>query len=588
MAPRLTHGGKNLTLDGNEQVRSSSIIVWYNFNYVDITCAIVRIVLRGVTLMDDTVAGEERHVRHARAAPTDTTATTVVPGPAPIRETDGTEMEHERRTGEAGSVGRLEGVDVETARLTAQVRGMVTANRALHAANDTLTETNTGLRRDTAAAQADTAAAQADTTEAWTTTRRALTRNAALHATNETMETANAALHATNDAMDARAVDLVATVAAVEHTDVELRAQLAAILDDVEEAVLVVDQAGTAVRMNAAYARLVGAAAVLVPDDAWGAPLPPDQTPQARAAHGDTFTLSFSLPTGVPSLTGEDTRRWFVATGQPLQEGGVTHGLIVIRDVTLADRHRSLQDEFLTLAGHELRTPLTSVQAYLDLLAPLLHADGDERACRYATRALHQTRRLVALVRDLTDAARLHDGTLRLALTPLDLVALVTEVVETARAVPPAHPIRLTTDEAPVWVRGDAGRLEQVLFNLLTNAATHAPSVRAIDVCLRRVGSAVALEVRDYGRGIADDQLPHLCARFYQVARADRPAQGGLGLGLFLCQQLIAAHEGRITVVSSEGTGTTVTVWLPLVGNATTARDMPTAPPHATCSLCQP
>ena len=116
-----------------------------------------------------------------------------------------------------------------------------------------------------------------------------------------------------------------------------------------------------------------------------------------------------------------------------------------------------------------------------------------------------------------------------------------------------------------MWVRGDAGRLEQVFFNLLTNARTHGSSVRAIDVRLRRVDGAVALEVQDYGRGIADDQLPHLFARFYQVARADRLAQGGLGLGLFLCQELVAAHGGRIAVASGVEEGTTVTVWLPLL-----------------------
>ena len=86
-----------------------------------------------------------------------------------------------------------------------------------------------------------------------------------------------------------------------------------------------------------------------------------------------------------------------------------------------------------------------------------------------------------------------------------------------------------------VWVRGDAGRLEQVLFNfnLLTNAVMHAPSARVIDVGLRPVGAETVLAVRDYGCGIAAEQLPHLVMRFYQVPRDDRPAQGGLRLGLF-------------------------------------------------------
>ncbi len=83
------------------------------------------------------------------------------------------------------------------------------------------------------------------------------------------------------------------------------------------------------------------------------------------------------------------------------------------------------------------------------------------------------------------------------------------------------------------------------------------------------------LEVQDYGRGIAADHLPHLFTRFYQVARADRPAQG-LGLGLFICQELIAAHGGHITVASTEGEGTTFTVGLPLLEGAPPTRDVPT------------
>ncbi len=146
---------------------------------------------------------------------------------------------------------------------------------------------------------------------------------------------------------------------------------------------------------------------------------------------------------------------------------------MVIRDVTLSNRHRRLQEEFLSLAGHELRTPLTSIKGYLDLLTPLLRAGSDERSRRYATRALHQTQVLVTLVRDLTDAGRLQGGQLTLDRATLDLVPLIAQVAETAQALPGGHAIHLALGVAPVWVHGDAGRLEQVLVNLLTNASAH-------------------------------------------------------------------------------------------------------------------
>jgi len=461
----------------------------------------------------------------------------------------------------------LEDMATDLARLTARVRQMASANRALRGANETLADVNTGLRRDKADAQAETAGAQAETAHAHAETvdiqadsADIRTRNAALQTTNAALEATVAEVERTNKELQAHRV-AVQELAAVLEAE---RAQLAVILAGIEDAVLVVDQTGTPLRRNAAYVQLFGGAVVTL-DDARGRPLAPDQTPQARAARGETFSLSFSLPTGLPSLAGEDTRRWFVATGQPLQEGAATHAIVVIRDVTLSNRHRRLQEEFLTLAGHELRTPLTTVKGYLDLLTLLLRESNDERSRLYATRALHQTQRLVTLVRDLTDAARLQGGKLRLDLAALDLVLLVAQVAETAQALPAGHAIRLDLGMAPVWVRGDAERLEQVIFNLLTNASTHAPSATPIDVRLRRVGAEAALEVQDYGRGIAADQLPHLFARFYQVARADRPSQGGLGLGLFICQELIAAHGGRMTVASTEGQGTTFTVWLPLL-----------------------
>jgi len=338
------------------------------------------------------------------------------------------------------------------------------------------------------------------------------------------------------------------------------RAQLAVVLAGIGDAVLVVDGTGATVRTNAAYARMVsGAGLLLAPEDARGRPLPSDETPRARAARGETFSLEFTL------TAADGSRHWFEANGQPLPAHSVARAVVVIRDITLSSQQRHLQDEFLSLASHELRTPLTSIQGYLDLLLLRAHrTSDDERLVRYATQALGQVRRLAALVRDLTDVARLQSGKLTLDLAPLDLVPLVARVVETARDLPPGHTIGLDAGAAPLWVHGDAGRLEQVLFNLLTNAMDHAPSETPIDVRLRRIDGDIALDVRDYGQGIAADQLPHLFSRFYQVARDDRPSQGGLGLGLFICQELVAAHGGRIAVVSTEGEGATFMVWLPL------------------------
>ncbi|HTD79544.1 MAG TPA: HAMP domain-containing sensor histidine kinase [Chloroflexota bacterium] len=315
-----------------------------------------------------------------------------------------------------------------------------------------------------------------------------------------------------------------------------------------------------------------------MPEDAQGCRLPPAETPQARAARGETFSLEFTLPAGAAAAGGEGSRCWYEANGQPLGagtplrsdggEGGAGHAVVVIRDITLSSQHRRLQDEFLALASHELRAPLTSIQGYLDLLQPLLQRSGaDERLARYATAALHQVRRLVALVGDLVDVTRLQSGKLTLDPAPLEVGALAAQAVETARglAQEQTHTLTLDAPAEPLWVWGDAGRLEQVLLNLLTNALKYTPPTTRIAVWLRRVGGEVALAVQDDGPGIAADQVPHLFARFYQVASPERGPRSGLGLGLFICHELVTAHGGRLEVQSTEGVGTTFTVWLPLL-----------------------
>jgi two-component system CheB/CheR fusion protein len=111
-------------------------------------------------------------------------------------------------------------------------------------------------------------------------------------------------------------------------------------------------------------------------------------------------------------------------------------------------------------------------------------------------------------------------------------------------------------------VKGDATRLSQVVLNLLTNAARHAPDSPRIELRLRREEGEATLEVQDYGPGIPAADLPHLFDRFYQAVR--RTAEDGLGVGLFITRELVRAHGGAIEVRSTEGAGATFTVRLPL------------------------
>jgi two-component system CheB/CheR fusion protein len=323
---------------------------------------------------------------------------------------------------------------------------------------------------------------------------------------------------------------------------------------------------------NPAFGRLFGNLDALRPADPNGRLLPEAAWPQRRAAAGETFGLEFTL------AGPEGALRWFEASGRPLVgQDGAHRGVVVIRDIT--DRSlRRLQEQFVAMAGHELRTPLTSLSGMVQLIArDLARSGADERLQRYITRARQQVGRLEVQIEELMDVARLEHGTFRVAREPVELAALVASVVETVEPMAGDRELRVVHEPAadPLVAVGDRRRLEQVLTNLVVNAIAHAAETERIDIGLRRdpTGGA-AISVRDYGPGIPPEALPAIFSRFFQ---ADGPSRGqhGLGLGLYIAREIVAAHGGALDVSSVLGEGATFTVRLPLAG----ADGAETAPP---------
>ncbi len=229
---------------------------------------------------------------------------------------------------------------------------------------------------------------------------------------------------------------------------------------------------------------------------------------------------------------------------------------MTIRDIT--DRSvRALQDRFLAMASHELRTPLVPLTGYLDMLCKILDRGADPRAARYASQARREVTRLAGLVGDLVDVVRLQTGKLTLRLEPVDVGAVVARAAEVARAVADGVEIREEAG-APVEVRGDAARLEQVVINLLVNAVKHATGTPRVDVRVRREDGDALIVVEDYGAGIPAADLPYIFGSFYQVESKDRAARGGMGLGLFIAKEIVDAHEGAISAESEVGKGTRI------------------------------
>lgn len=222
--------------------------------------------------------------------------------------------------------------------------------------------------------------------------------------------------------------------------------------------------------------------------------------------------------------------------------------------------------QFVADASHELRTPLSAVSAYAELFERGAHERPADLA-RVMRGIRVETARMQMLIDDLLLLARLDEGR-SIAAERLDLVAVIEDAVDAARAVGPDWPITLEAS-APVEVIGDPMTLRQVIDNLLANVRTHTPrGTRAfVRVQVDRTADPgeVVLEVADEGPGLDAEHVERVFERFYRVDTSRSRDRGGSGLGLAVVAALVTAHNGRVEVVSTPGEGATFRVHLALV-----------------------
>jgi signal transduction histidine kinase len=343
--------------------------------------------------------------------------------------------------------------------------------------------------------------------------------------------------------------------------------QLAALLAAIDDGAFVLDRAGRIETANE-----TGRTLLALPDVVAGLPLgdflaPPRVRPEdgrpgdvARElldplGHGATRTESVIL---VATDTGE---RVIALGGTPIRDdaGAPVGAILLARDITAQRRSEREQDAFLSLIAHELRSPLTSIKGFAQLAARALDGPGAKRATRHLRVIDQQTERLGRLIGELADVSRLQRGKLTLIPTPFDLVPLAEATVARQRDIT-SHTIGLTLPDAPLIVRADPARIEQSLAHLLANAIRFSPAGE-ITVTLERAGDTARLTVCDHGIGVPQAERRQIFERFY---RATNGGGSGLGLGLFIVDQIIARSGGTIAVDDAAGGGARFCLILPL------------------------
>jgi signal transduction histidine kinase len=214
------------------------------------------------------------------------------------------------------------------------------------------------------------------------------------------------------------------------------------------------------------------------------------------------------------------------------------------------------KDEFMSIASHELKTPITTVKASLQVLERIL-AQNDELAviAPFVHRSSKQINKLTSLIDELLDVTRIQAGQLQLHKEDFNIMKMAAECVEQCQSVDGMHQVTIQGDEN-LTVFADYNRIDQVLCNFLTNAFKYSPEHTLVEVNISPVDNGkIKLSVADRGIGIPDDKKDNIFDRFFRVENTSHK-YSGIGLGLYISSQIIAAHGGQIGVTDNAANGT--------------------------------
>ena len=236
--------------------------------------------------------------------------------------------------------------------------------------------------------------------------------------------------------------------------------------------------------------------------------------------------------------------------------------LIAIEDITERRTIEQRKDDFLSIASHELKTPLTTIKGYIQIVNRLVPEAADERLRQALGKTSLYIERLNNLIGELLDVSRIQSGNIELHKEPFDLDEMVKEAVEAMHRAQQTHRI-LIKGSTGVKVNGDESHISQVMVNLLSNAIKYSPDHREVEVYLSMVGNYAKVAITDKGIGIPYTDQPKIFERFYRVDEAQKQFPG-MGIGLYICSEIIKNHEGTLWVESKPRQGSIFSFTLPL------------------------
>jgi PAS domain S-box-containing protein len=236
--------------------------------------------------------------------------------------------------------------------------------------------------------------------------------------------------------------------------------------------------------------------------------------------------------------------------------------LIAIEDITDRREIERRKDDFLSIASHELKTPLTTVKGYVQMLTRYMPENANDRYRGLVEKTAAYVNRLNNLITELLDVSKIQTGNIELHREPFDFDRMLNDTVEGLQAGTKSHRITVK-GKAGTAIYGDESHLIQVINNLLSNAIKYSPESNEILVYVTQVSDYLKVAVTDYGMGIKIEDQNKIFDRFYRVSEIQQKFPG-MGIGLYVCDQIIKNHGGTLWVESEKERGSTFSFTLPL------------------------
>ncbi|HCC94585.1 MAG TPA: PAS domain-containing sensor histidine kinase, partial [Flavobacteriaceae bacterium] len=274
-----------------------------------------------------------------------------------------------------------------------------------------------------------------------------------------------------------------------------------------------------------------------------------------------TYEVEYQLVNPITNIS-----KWYLARGKRVcNDNDETE--LWIGTCTDIDDFKQLQkqkDDFIGIARHELKTPLTSLKLYAQSVEINLRKQGDEKNAEVVKKMETQINKLNKLISDLLDVTKIQSGRMVLQDSIFLMEDLVAEIVEEQQMSTKTHTIILTKESAG-YIRGDRDRIGQVLSNLINNAVKYSPNAKEVEVNLELIDGSAKVSIKDNGFGIPQNKIHQVFDQYFRVGSEYEQGINGLGLGLFICVEIINKSNGQIYVNSELHKGSTFCFELPIL-----------------------